>query len=147
MKHLAFLLLAACAGMLVLAAGVGADDGPTEKTIFYNLTTDESWSAGMALGQAAMAREAGYRVVVFLNVRGVYLADRARAHDTFTGSDKTAPQAIADLVAEGAVVQICPMCMEKAGLEASDLIEGVAIGGAAATFPLMTGADTTVVSY
>lgn len=32
------------------------------ETIFYNVTTDEAWAAGMALGQANKALEVGYKV-------------------------------------------------------------------------------------
>ena len=139
--------LAALGGLLALAGGAGADDEAGARTLFYNVTTDESWPAGMALGQAAMAQEAGYRVVVFLNVRGVYLASKARGHDTFSGSAKTAPQALEALVAGGAVVQICPMCMQKAGLAEEDLVPGIKLASAEATFPVMTDPATTVVSY
>ena len=38
----------------VLVAASGADE-PQRKTIFYNVTTSDTWAAGMALGQASMA--------------------------------------------------------------------------------------------
>jgi len=122
-----------------------ADDGT--KTVFYNVTTDDSWSSGMALGQAAMARKSGHDVVVFLNVRGVYLADKGRALDVFSGTGKDAHHMIADLKAAGARIIICPMCMKKAGLTEADLVDGVELGGPKVTFPLMTGDDTVVISY
>ncbi len=61
------------------ATPVSADD---QKTIFYNVTTDEAWAAGMALGQATKALESGYKVVIFLNVRGVFIASKSFKTDT-----------------------------------------------------------------
>jgi predicted peroxiredoxin len=94
-----------------------------------------------------MARKNGYGVVVFLNVRGVYLADKDRAHDVFSGTGKDAHQMLAELMAGGARVIICPMCMKKAGLDEDRLIDGVELGGPPVTFPLMTADDTVVLSF
>jgi predicted peroxiredoxin len=117
------------------------------KTIFYNLTTDESWAAGMALGQASAAVDNGYAVVVFLNVRGVYLASKSRAQDVFSGTGKTPREMLAQLIDGGARVVICPMCMKKAAIAESDLMSGVELGGPKVTFPLLTADDTVVMSY
>jgi predicted peroxiredoxin len=140
MSILVLALLAALSGALQ------ADEHKT-KTLFYNLTTDDSWASGMALGQAAMALQNGYQVVVFLNVRGVYLAQQSRAQDTFSGTGKTAHEMLASLREQGARVIICPMCMKKAAIADSDLVPGVEIGGPKVTFPLMTADDTVVLSY
>ena len=139
--YLWILLLSLC-----MTAGVSAAE-TGRKTIFYNLTTDESWAAGMALGQAAMALKEGYGVVVFLNVRAVYLADKSHPQDTFSGTSKTAQEMLSALMEQGARVIICPMCMKKAGIEQSDLISGVEPGGPPVTFPVMTRDDTVVISY
>jgi len=140
------LLFAALVG-LVLLGTVPAFAGDGAKTLFYNVTTDDEWAAGMALGQAGMARKSGYDVVVFLNVRAVYLADKARSWDVFSGTGKDVHQMISDLAAGGARIIICPMCMKRAGLTEADLIDGVELGGPKVTFPLMTADDTVVVSY
>ena len=42
--------------LILLAVAVAAPASADEqKTIFYNVTTDEAWAAGMALGQATKA--------------------------------------------------------------------------------------------
>lgn len=142
-------ILMAILGAVLLAvlSGTLYADEDDPKTLFYNLTTDESWAAGMALGQASMAQQSGYQVVVFLNVRGVYLAQESRAQDTFSGTGKTPKEMLASLHENGARLVICPMCMKKAGIAESDLVPNVELGGPKVTFPLMTADDTVVLSY
>jgi predicted peroxiredoxin len=130
----------------LLLLSVDASAGQ-KKTIFYNVTTDETWAAGMATGQADMAMKSGYKVVVFLNVRGVYLASKSRAQDIFSGTGKTARDMLTGLMKGGARVIICPMCLKKAGIKDADLLDGVEMGGPKVTFPLMTADDTVVISY
>lgn len=133
--------------VLLLALLAGTAGASEKKTIFYNVTTDESWASGMALAQASMAMQNGYKVVVFLNVRAVYLASKSRAQDTFSGSGKTPDAMLTGLAKGGARVIICPMCMQKAGITEADLVEGVELGGPPVTMPLMTGDDTVVISF
>lgn len=140
-RSISVLLLVA---LLVAASVAVAED---QKTIFYNVTTDDTWASGMALGQAAVAMKEGYKVVVFLNVRAVYLAAKSRAQDSFSGTGKDAHAMIADLIAAGARVIACPMCMKKAGIGEDDLVAGVEKGAPSITLPLMTADDTVVISF
>ena len=143
-KH-AFTLLAII--FLALITGAAIADEHAKKTIFYNITSDDVWTAGMATGQASKALESGYNVVVFLNVRGVYLASTERQQDVFAGTGKTAQQMLQAIMKNGGRVVICPMCMQQAGLTMDDVIKGVERGGPDVTFELMTADDTVVVSY
>lgn len=136
---LLFLLFATTA-----LAPVAADTG---KTIFYNVTSDEAWRAGMALGQANAALGAGYKVVIFLNVRGVFLASTHFATDSFGGSGKSLQDMLKAAMQKGATVIICPMCMQKAGLTMDDMIPGAVKGGPDVTMKAMTAEDTVVISY
>ena len=145
MSKQAFTLLAIL--FLALFAGTALADEHAKKTIFYNITSDDTWAAGMATGQASKALESGYNVVVFLNVRGVYLASTDRQQDTFAGTGKSAQQMLQVIMKNGGRVIMCPMCMKQAGLTMDDVIEGVARGGPGVTFELMTADDTVVVSY
>jgi predicted peroxiredoxin len=140
-RYLPFFVLL-CLSVLTLSASAGE-----KKTIFYNVTTDDTWATGMATGQAAQAMKSGYKVVIFLNVRGVYLAAKSRTLDAFSGTGKTPQAVLTDLIKGGARVIICPMCMKKAGIAESDLLEGAEMGGPKVTFPLMTAEDTVVISY
>ncbi|MFO8155761.1 MAG: DsrE family protein [Pseudomonadota bacterium] len=118
-----------------------------DKTFFYNISTDESWASGMAMGQGIKAMEAGYDVVFFLNVRGVYLASTERQHEVFGPTGKTPPEMLRTALDEGARVVVCPMCLKKAGMTMDEVIKGAERGGPDVTFELMADDDTVVMSY
>ena len=126
------------------AGAVSADD---EKTIFYNVTTEEAWAAGMAVGQATSALDNGYSVVIFLNVRGVFLASKNFNTDSFSESGKSLQEMLKSAMEKGATVVICPMCMKKAGMTMEDVIKGVVKGGPDVTMKAMTAEDTVVISF
>ncbi len=131
--------------MLMMVAPLTADD--SNKTIFYNITTDEVWAAGMALGQANKALENGYKVVLFLNVRGVFIASKSFHTDTLSASGMSLQNMLKAAMKKGAKAIICPMCMKKAGMTMDDVIEGVEKGGPDITMKLMTADDTAIMSY
>lgn len=118
-----------------------------KRTFFYNITTDDTWAAGMAAGQANKALEAGQDVVLFLNVRGVYLASTARQQDTFAAAGMTPQQLLQAAMDKGGRVIICPMCMKQAGMSMDDVIEGVERGGPDVTFKALNDRNTVVMSY
>lgn len=128
----------------VAAAPVSADE---QKTIFYNVTTDEAWAAGTALGQANKALEVGYKVVIFLNVRGVFIASKSFVTDTNGATGKSLQDMLKAALAKGAQVSICPMCMRKAGMTMDDLIEGVVKGGPDVSMKALTADNTAVISF
>jgi predicted peroxiredoxin len=142
-KALVSILLAAM--LLTTSAAVFADDD--KKTIFYNVTTEEAWAAGMALGQANKALESGYGVVIYLNVRGVFIASKTFKTDSNGMSGNSLQDMLKAAMGKGAQVIICPMCMAKAGMTMDDLVDGVIEGKPDVTLPLMTDDDTTVISY
>jgi predicted peroxiredoxin len=141
-KTLSIALLATA--LLFAAAASSADD---QKTIFYNVTTDESWPAGMALGQAGKALDNGYKVVIFLNVRAVFIAAKGFTTDTNGAAGKSLRQQLEAAMGKGAQVIVCPMCLSKAGLSMDDMIDGVIKGGPDTTLKAMTADDTVVISY
>lgn len=132
--------------MLALLAAA-SNSAAADKTFFYNVATDDSWEAGMALGQGNKALEAGYDVVFFLNVRGVHLASTKRQQDTFGPTGHTPREMLQAALEEGARVVICPMCLKKAGMTMDTVIEGAERGGPEVTFKLMADDDTVVMSY
>ncbi len=131
---------------LTLALLSGTLSATEKKTIFYNVTTEEVWPAGMALGQANMALKNGYKVVIFLNVRGVFLASTSFKTDSFGGSGKSLQDMLRSAMDGGAKVVICPMCMKKAGMTMDDVIKGIVKGGPD-VMKAMTADDTAVISY
>ena len=138
-----FLLSLLLSILFVLPAA--AEDG--KKTIFYNITTDEAWAAGMALAQANKALENGYQVVVFLNVRGVFIASKSYKTDTLSASGMSLQNMLKGAIKKGAKAIICPMCMNKAGMTMDDVIAGVVKGGPDITMKYLTADDTAVMSY
>lgn len=143
-KTLRHLLVVSLLLSIAAVAPVSADD---QKTIFYNVTTDEAWAAGMALGQANKALEVGYKVVIFLNVRGVFIASKSFATDTNGLVGKSLQDMLKAAMEKGAQAIICPMCMSKAGMRMEDVVEGVVKGGPDVTMKAMTADDTVVISY
>jgi predicted peroxiredoxin len=101
----------------------------------------------MALGQANKALENGYAVVIFLNVRGVFIASKTFQTDTNAAAGMSLQDMLKAAMGKGAQVIICPMCMGKAGMTMDDIIDGVVKGGPDVTLPLMTDDDTTVISF
>ncbi len=139
--------LALLALVVAVVAGTPALADDDERTFFYNITTDDVWAAGMATGQANKALEAGHDVVLFLNVRGVYLASTSRQQDTFAATGKTPQAMIRAAMEKGAQVILCPMCMKQAGMTMDDVIEGARRGGPDVTFEYLADDDTVVMSY
>jgi predicted peroxiredoxin len=134
---------------LVLSAPVAAAASADRKgeTIFYNVTTDEAWAAGMALGQATKAMEAGYDVVIFLNVRAVFIAAKDFTTDIPGATGTSLQEMLRTAIENGAQAIICPMCMKKAGMTMDDVIDGVVKGGPDVTMKAMTADDTVVISF
>ncbi len=118
-----------------------------QRSIFYNITTDEAWKVGMALGQATKALEKGYKVTIHLNTRAVFIASKAFASDHNGASGKSLEDMLKTLLDKGAQVLMCPMCTKKAGLTKDDLIEGVIMGGPDITLKAMTADHTAVISF
>lgn len=130
---------------LLLTLPVTADE--QKKTIFYNLTTDEAWAGGMALSQANKALENGYQVVIFFNVRGVFIASKSFHTDTLSSSGMSLQNMLKAVIGKGARAIICPMCLNKAGMNMDDMIEGVEKGSPDVTMKLMTAENTAVISF
>lgn len=101
--------------------------------LFVNLTTDDTWSATKAIAFAHhQILKAGHGpVAIWLNVRGIYLADASRASDV-PGSMADHGHSIQDMlqtfIEEGGKVIACRGCAQAAGLTDDDLIEGVQMG-------------------
>lgn len=133
--------------LLLSITAVAPASADEQKTIFYNVTTDEAWAAGMALGQANKALEVGYKVVIFLNVRGVFIASKSFVTDTNGASGKSMQEMLKAAMGKGAQAIICPMCMGKAGMTMDDVIEGVVKGGPDVTMKAMTADNTVVISF
>lgn len=131
MKRLLPLLLLALA--LAAPATRAADPG----SLFLNVTSDEPWRSAMALKFALVNLQAGHPVTVFLNVEGVRLAAKGLPET----AEKSGPEMLADILAAGGKVIICPMCLKRSGLKPEALIDGVTLGGKDVTLQAMYGSS------
>lgn len=109
---------------LSLLAFAGAND-----PLFINLSTDELHRSSMAINFGRHHSANGHPLTIFLNDKAVMLGVKA-------GSAKFADQqqALSEVIASGALVIMCPICLKQAGFAEADLIAGVKLGG-----PKLTG--------
>jgi len=125
---LTFVLLLSLAGLSWNAQAEEAKGG-----LFVNLTTDDTWAAAMAI-QFAHERvlKQGYKpVAIWLNVRGIYLADKKRlshVHGLMKEQGKSIQDMLRAFENDGGLVIACPACAKAAGLTKDDFIEGVQMG-------------------
>ncbi|MCS7265624.1 MAG: DsrE family protein [Armatimonadetes bacterium] len=121
---------------------LNAQSAKRDGTLFLNLTSDEPWRAEMAINYATQARKLGYDVVVFLNVRGVFLARKEPLTDLVKAQEQ-----LKTLMALGSKVYVCPSCSKRAGIKPrADWIDG-AIEGSHETIELQMAPNTKVMSW
>lgn len=107
-------------------------DEPT-MGLFVNLTTDDTWAAAKAISFAnnQLVNAKRSPVAIWLNVRGVYLAEADRPSNV-PGLLREKDQSIQDLltsfIASGGQVIMCQTCSAAAGLTIDDYIDGVVMG-------------------
>lgn len=126
------LLLPLTAAATASAAAPGPAPGTcSPDELFMNLTSDDTWRAGMALSFAMKNLESGYPVTVFLNVEGVRIALRESRyrHDTYSFTGLTSLEALMEFIAQGGRVIVCPGCLDRSGFKPEELIPGVYLGG------------------
>jgi sulfur relay (sulfurtransferase) complex TusBCD TusD component (DsrE family) len=114
-KSIFFAVLAA----LSLAVIAGAND-----PLFINLSTDELHRSTMAINFGKHHSANGHPLTIFLNDKAVMLGVKA---GTTKFSDQQ--QALSEVIASGALVIMCPMCLKQAGYAEADLLPGIKIGG------------------
>jgi len=121
--------------------------GDDKEPLFINLTSDDTWRAGMALQLATTMVKHGHPSTVFLNVEAVRLAatNMPQHHNAVT---KSTPQEMLEAFMDaGGTVIVCPMCLKQAGLEQADLMDGPLMGKPEVTGPALFADDVRVLSY
>ncbi len=120
----------------------------TDRGLFVNLTTDDTWSANMAISLAQNGVDQGLRpVVIFLNVRGVYLGHNKRLPAKEGNSDLNIHEKLQAFIESGGQVLACPSCSREAGLTQADYIDGVVLGEPGGALRFLTDPTITVISY
>jgi sulfur relay (sulfurtransferase) complex TusBCD TusD component (DsrE family) len=134
-----FARIALVLGLILIAAGpVLASESP----LFVNLTTDTPHRAQMALIYGSKQLERGHPLTVWLNDKGVYLASKSKSGD-FAEQQKL----LGELVAKGATIIVCPMCMKHYGVSEADLIPGIKLGDPDLTGAALFKDDTKTLSW
>jgi sulfur relay (sulfurtransferase) complex TusBCD TusD component (DsrE family) len=101
--------------------------------LFVNLTTDDTWAAAKAISFAhKKVLNAGHSpVAIWMNVRGVYLAQEARpshVHGLMREENMSIQDMLTAFIADGGQVIMCSACSAAAGLTLDDYIDGVVMG-------------------
>ncbi|CUH62572.1 putative peroxiredoxins [Thalassovita gelatinovora] len=134
MKRITMAVLAiALMALTIFAPAQQASAEEGKLGLFVNLTTDDTWAASKAIHFAhAKALKNGHEpVVLWLNVRGVYLADKKRASHVpglMRDAEKSIQDMLKDFMADGGQVIMCQACSNAAGLTLEDYIDGVTMG-------------------
>lgn len=142
----AVVVASAVAVSSVAGSIVAAHDAPEKSVLFVSLTSDDLWDCQMAMGYAERVHSMGYKVVLFLNVCAVQLANRHLPQPTMAGLKKTPAEMLAVLMQHGIDVYVCPMCMEQAGMTSDDFIDGV-VEANPEMVAIQMDANTKVMSY
>lgn len=136
MKFLRTILVAIIA-TISLTAFAGAND-----PLFINLTTDDPNRASMAINFGKHHANNGHPLTIFLNDKAVLFGVKAGA-EKFTEQQK----ALSELVASGATIVMCPMCLKQSGFTEADLLQGVKLGGPKVTGELLFKDGTKTMSW
>ncbi len=119
--------------LVITVAGVSAQAEEPKGGLFVNLTTDDTWAATKAIMFAhEKVLKRGYKpVAIWLNVRGIYLADKKRAshvHGLMKDKGQSVQDMLTAFIKDGGTVIACAACSKAAGLTQADFIEGVEMG-------------------
>ncbi len=116
--------------LLVAPLAASAEEG--KPGLFVNLTTDDTWAAAKAISFAHQkSLKNGHDTAIWLNVRGVYLADKKRPshiHGLMAENGLSIQGMLKAFMADGGVVIMCQACSKAAGLTQEDYIDGVQMG-------------------
>jgi sulfur relay (sulfurtransferase) complex TusBCD TusD component (DsrE family) len=126
MKFVTQLLIALA--LIVGSVATPAFAGDTDP-LFVNLTTDDPHGANMAITFGKSQFERGHPLTIWLTDKGVFIGSKANAA-RFANHQEM----LAALINKGAVVIICPMCMEHYGVNKADILPGIKVGN-----PELTG--------
>ena len=119
MRFVRVVVVSAAIALSQVAPAFAGDTDP----LFVNATTDQPHRAKMALVFSKNQLDRKHPVAIFLNDRGVLIASKTNGK-TF----KEQQDLLKSLIAAGATVIACPMCMAHYGVKEADLLPGITIG-------------------
>lgn len=134
------LTVLALLGSVTQVQAQAQDEAIAARGLFVNLTTDDTWAAAKAISFAheKVLKNGHSPVAIWLNVRGVYLAEADRpshVHGLMREKDVSIQDMLTAFMADGGQVIMCSACSAAAGLTLEDYIDGVEMG----TWPVVEG--------
>jgi sulfur relay (sulfurtransferase) complex TusBCD TusD component (DsrE family) len=127
----------------LIAFGIAAPSMADQNDpLFINLTTDDPHRANMAISFGGKQLELGHPLTIFLNDKGVHVGSTAQS-ETFSAHQS----ALAALMAKGATVIVCPMCMKHYGVTEAELIPGSQVGNPELTGGALFRDDTKTLTW
>ena len=110
--------------------------------LVYHLSSSDPWRASIALTDASSMRSIGHNVTLLLSIEGVQLGVENPHHHLGLNN---LVQNVTDFIERGGKVVVCKVCLEIAGYNTLDIINGATIATPEITSKLLTNA--TVVDY
>jgi sulfur relay (sulfurtransferase) complex TusBCD TusD component (DsrE family) len=123
------------------ALSLSATAGPNDP-LFVSLTSNDVDRARMALSFSKHHFENGHPLSLFLSDKGVFIGVKSGAKE-FAEHQKI----IADVIAKGGTVIMCPMCLRHFGFSEADLIPGIKMGNPKTTGDALFKDGTKTLSW
>jgi hypothetical protein len=110
-------------------------------------TETDLWEINLAVGLANRSLAAHRPTTLFLDVHGPALARKDLSPTLHFQSEAPIRTQLADFVAKGGTVMICPLCAQVMGVAPQDVIAGVTFGDAGIFGPQGLAPGTTSLSF
>ncbi len=110
--------------------------------IVYHLTSNDPWRASIVISDATNLKNLGHNVTLLLSIEGVQVGVKNPHHHL--NLDNLVAN-VTNFIKDGGKVVVCGVCLEVAGFEPNEIIDGAIIGTAEITSRIFTNA--TVVTY
>jgi predicted peroxiredoxin len=110
--------------------------------LVYHLSSSDPWRASIALSDATAMKDLGHNVTLLLSIEGVQIGVQNPHHHLGLNN---LVQNVTGFLNTGGHVVICKECLEIAGYDTIDTINGTIIGTPEITSKLLTNA--TVIDY
>jgi predicted peroxiredoxin len=110
--------------------------------LVYHLSSSDPWRASIAVSDATAMKNLGHNVTLLLSIEGVQIGVQNPHHHL---SLNNLVQNVTDFINTGGQVVVCKVCLEIAGYDTIDTINGTIIATPEITSRLLTNA--TVIDY
>jgi predicted peroxiredoxin len=106
------------------------------------LSSSDPWRASIAVSEATTIKNLGHNVTLLLSIEGVQIGVQNPHHHLGLNN---LVQNVTDFINTGGHVVVCKVCLEVAGYDTIDTINGTIIATPEITSKLLTNA--TVIDY